>query len=204
MGVPLTEREIVGRVLEGDAQAFREVVRQYKGLVYHIVNHMIADVADYEDLGQEVFLKVYQSLPSFRFRSTLATWISRITYNACLNHVRYRRSHPRGDRGPFRVSERNESEQAPHEINEVASCNPSPEAVVMKHQAADFVRQSVRTLPAHYRAVIALHYLEEFNLQEVARIVNMPVGTVKSYLFRGRRMLKDRLLLRFRPEDLCP
>lgn len=177
---------VVRRAQAGDLDAFGALIREYKGLVYHIVHYATPVESDREDLGQEIFLRVFQNLESFEFRSSLATWISRIAHNVCLNHQRRRRS--RQERGP---------DGAPPDPGQ-----PTPHERLARREIAASVRDAVRSLPQHYRTVVVLHYLEGFNLQEISIAVGAPVGTVKSHLYRARALLKDWLLSRHSPEEI--
>lgn len=97
MGNVRDEKILVHLVLSGDRRAFERLVKQYEALVLHIVNPMIANPADRADLCQEIFIKVYQRLHGFEFRSRLSTWIGTIAFNACVNFLQKKRDVPAGD-----------------------------------------------------------------------------------------------------------
>jgi RNA polymerase sigma-70 factor (ECF subfamily) len=198
------DRALVRRAQSGDLDAFRALLRKYRGLVYHIVHYAAEEEADREDLGQEIFLKVYQSLGSFEFRSGLATWISRIAHNACLNYQRRRRTHheQRLDEIPSDLLQ--EGLRASFLGGATSHRQSSPHEQLARRDTAAAVRRAVRSLPQHYRTVVVLHYLEGFNLQEISDATGAPVGTVKSHLYRARTLLKDWLLSRYSPEDVRP
>ena len=189
-------------VLSGDTDAFETIVSEYKGLVFYIVRSLISNNSQHEDLAQDIFISVYESLPSFQFRCRLATWISRIAYNMCLNQLRWSKSHPQDNPEYCAVIERiDEIEQADREYL-VSLDSPTPHAVICQKEIATVVVEAVERLPSPYRLVIALHYLEGFALPELAESLGMPLGTVKSHLFRARAMLKADLLQKFTIEDL--
>lgn len=202
MESPDTDYDIIVQIIDGDFDKFKIIVDKYRGLVFNIVRNMITEKMDREDIGQEIFLKVYSYLASFRFKSSMATWISRITYNTCLNHLRQnKKNHEK----PMSNAADNSNElidQSTTTIYDVLSQNIAPDMEVIKNEMANFIRSSIKTLPEKYRIVISLHYLEDFNLKEISFTIGVPIGTIKSILFRARKMLKDRLLSNFKLEDL--
>jgi RNA polymerase sigma-70 factor (ECF subfamily) len=204
MEPPRTDIELVRKILDGEIEEYRALVRKYRGLVYHIVHYMISNETDREDIGQDVFLKVYQALPSFQFRSGLATWISRITYNTCRNYYRRRQSHLEDGFNVDSARDNGEAMSGIVEMSTIPTQAPAPDEVIIKKETADFVRTMVRTLPPQYRVIVILYYLEEFDVNEISKTIGIPVGTVKSHLFRARKMLKDRILARCNSEDLHP
>ena len=202
MGVSEKNRVTIQRILSGSTDDFRDVVTEYKGLVFHVVRSMIADISDHEDLAQDVFIRVYESLPKYEFRCGLATWISRIAYNTCLNRVRRTKSHPQDELKHRAGKEWGHEAEPPHNT-ELTSLDPAtPYAVICRKELETAVRDSVRKIPMNYRLVIMLHYLEGFSIPDLSESLGIPEGTIKSYLFRARAILKSDLLQRFTIEDL--
>lgn len=181
---------------------FGEVVAKYKGLVFHVVRSMTTDISCHEDLAQDIFVKVFESLPRFQHRCSLATWISRIAYNMCINSLRRSRSRPQ-DNPEYRADADWMNGNEPSiDTNARALVPESPQDMVCRKEQEAALRQVVTGLPMHYRLVITLHYLEDFSIQELAHTLDMPQGTIKSYLFRARARLKSDLLKTFTAEDL--
>ncbi|UCD29873.1 MAG: sigma-70 family RNA polymerase sigma factor [Planctomycetota bacterium] len=202
MGLSETDRGTVQRILDGDTEAFRGIITEYKGLVFHVVRSMIADVTDHEDVAQNIFIKVYEHLPQFEFRCGLPTWISRIAYNTCLNYLRRARSHPQ-DSHVHRVEEDWTDEiDCSHGTHDVQAECQAPLAVICRKEIEATVRESVSQLPLPYRVIVTLHYLDGFSIPELAETLGMPRGTIKSYLFRARALLRSDLLRRYSVEDL--
>ena len=202
MGVSDENQASIDIVLSGDTDDFKTIVSEYKGLVFHIVRSLISDNTQHEDLAQDIFIRVFESLPRFEFRCGLATWISRIAYNMCLNQLRRSKSHPQ-DNPEYctRIERIDEVEHA--DCGYLVSLDsPTPHAVICHKEMATAVAEAVERLPIPCRLVIALHYLEGFSLPELAESLGMPVGTIKSHLFRARAMLKTDLLRNFTIEDL--
>jgi RNA polymerase sigma-70 factor (ECF subfamily) len=195
---------LVQRARAGNLEAFRALMRKYRGLVYHIVHYAAADERDREDLGQEIFLKVFQNLDSFEFRSNLATWISRIAHNTCLNHQRRKRTRHEEPLDQLSL-ERLDTELSNLPLGgETVARRSAPDEHLAKRELAASVRRAPRSLPQQYRTVVVLHYLEGFSLQEISESIGTSVGAVKSHLYRARGLLKDWFLSRYAPEDLCP
>jgi len=202
MGVSDENRASVDAVLAGDIDAFETIVSEYKGLVFHIVRSMISDYRQHEDLAQEIFIRVYESLSSFRFRCSLATWISRIAYNTCLNQLRRSKSHPQHNPDHCTALEGIDEIEPTDSENLVSNASSTPYAVICHKEMTTTVTEAVQKLPWTDRLVITLHYLEGFALPELAESLSMPLGTIKSLLFRARLKLKEDLMQKFTIEDL--
>jgi RNA polymerase sigma factor (sigma-70 family) len=177
------QKQLVERIIAGDKNLFRELVKDHQRLVSHIVFRMIPPGPDREDLCQEVFVKVYQNLGKFRFDAKLSTWIARITYNSCLNfldkkHLPLYDDLAEDDR-PFEPA-------APDDASR-------PDRAYESGRTGEIVRGEINRLPAVYKTLITLYHLEQMSYSEIGRIMKLPEGTVKSYLFRARKMLKGRL-----------
>lgn len=186
-------RQAIQRVLAGDSEAFRVIVENHKRLVAHIVFRMVRREADREDLCQDVFVKVYRNLGGFKFEARLSTWIARIAHNTCLNFLEKKKALLYGDL----TGDENEGLEA------VASGELDPAQMA---QAGDLSRRllnEIAKLPAHFRSILTLYHMEEMTYTEISDLLQLPDGTVKSYLFRARKMLKKRLLSRYSMEDLC-
>ncbi len=192
----------IQRILSGTTDDFRDIVSEYKGLVFHVVRSMIADTSEHQDLAQDVYIRVYESLPKYEFRCGLATWISRIAYNTCLNRVRRTKSHPQDDLKYRAGEDWGHEAERPLNTDLISSDSPTPHTVICRKELEAAVRDSVKRIPMHYRLVIVLHYLEGFSIPDLSESLGIPKGTIKSYLFRARAMLKSDLLQKFTIEDL--
>ena len=184
-------RLLVADILDGNRAAFETLIGRYQKLVSHVVFRMVANGLDREDICQEVFIKVYQNLAAFRFESKLSTWIAQIAYNACINHLEKKRIPLMGDLH----EEEGMLEKYPSETD-------TPDCIAERQDILTRVQREIERLPIQYRAVITMYHLEGMSYEEVAEATGMPLGTVKSYLFRARRMLKDRLTEKYQLEDI--
>lgn len=184
--------DVVARVLAGDRDAFRELVRTHQRLVSHVVFRIVRDPRDREEVCQDVFVRVYQKLDQFAHQSALSTWIARIAYRLSLNHLERRRIPLFDD---LRDDEKNAAG-----VDQFAGTGPSPLDQAEGAQLRAFVRARVDELPVQYRTVVTLYHLEEMSVGEIAAVMELPEGTVKSHLFRARRLLKETLVARYGPE----
>ena len=184
-------RELIARIVAGDAGAFAEFVRQYQRLVSHVVFRMIDNVHDREDLCQDVFLAVYEHLPGFRFDAKLSTWVARVAYNRCLTHLE-----------KMRVPVWSDFAGEEQLCDVVPNDDKSPHEYVEDRDLSARVHGEIARLPVVFRTVLTLYHLDEMSYQEIGGVTGMPEGTVKSYLFRARKLLKERLLAKYRLEEI--
>ena len=185
-------RTLVKRIVGGDQAAYREFVIRYERLVRHVVFRMLPNEADREDVSQDVFLKIYENLSGFKFNSRISTWVARIAYNTCLNHLEKKRVPLVGDC----VSEDQTTDSWCDE-------KQSTEGFAEERDVSVKICSEIDKLPVIYGTILSLFHLQEMHYNEIAGILSMPEGTVKSYLFRARKMLKERLMDRFAAEELC-
>jgi len=184
-------QKLVAAVLTGDRKAYKSLVLQYQRLVSHIVFRMVPVSADREDMCQEVFIKVYQHLSGFRFDSQLSTWIGRIAYNTCLNFLDKKKLPLINDLGD------DDNEYIP-----VDTTATMPDEALENKELKAILNREIEKLPPVYRTVVTLFHLDHLSYDEISHITDMPEGTVKSYLFRARNLLKDRLLRQYRREEI--
>jgi RNA polymerase sigma-70 factor, ECF subfamily len=174
---------LLGRLWQGDQVAFAELVQQFKGMVVNLAARMTGCEDTAEDMAQEVFLRVWKALPSFRGECKLSTWIYRITINLCIAEQKTARG-----RSEFLAID------DPAVMNQpqlrTQSDNWYSEEVVLKERLGTMMAQ----MPVQYQTAIALYYLKDMSYQEISDIMGVPMGTVKSYLFRGKAWLRDRLI----------
>ena len=168
---------LIERTLKGDMQAFRWLITRNQHLVSRVVGRIIQDENEMEEVCQDVFLKAYDKLATFRGESKFSTWLVSIAYHMSLNHVK--------------------KKKRPHvSIDEVRGQGTTGKGIDLKMEQDDLksmLEIALRKLPEAQRNVITLFHLEEMTYEEVAEITGMPIGTVKNYLFRGRNQLKELL-----------
>src|SRR5215510_786976 len=173
------EGDLIERCRGGhDDAAFTELVDRYKDLVYGLIHRLSRDRSQADDLAQEVFLKVHRGLPYFRGDARLATWIYRIVFNVCSQERARRRPvelplDPGGDRRPI-----------------------DPGAVDASFgdlELRDRLEQAMAGLPDNYRFLVAAHYLRGVQYEALAEALDIPIGTVKTHLYRAKRLLRQRM-----------
>lgn len=179
-----TDRVLVERVLGGNTRAFGTIIRDTEGLVAQIVLKMIPNREERRDIAQDIYLKVFQKLDSFRFQSKLSTWIARIAYNTCINQLEKNKTSAIGNPYPLPTDHEDEHEY-PDELD--------LEETLMGAEFTSLLASEIEKLPALYKLLITLYHHQELSYSEIGQIVELPEGTIKSYLFRARKMLRERI-----------
>ncbi|KPJ48629.1 MAG: hypothetical protein AMJ41_04575 [candidate division Zixibacteria bacterium DG_27] len=185
------DKALVEKILASDKGAFRTLVERYQRLVSHVVFRVIPNDADREEVCQEVFLKVYENLPGFRFESKISTWIATIAYNTSVSYLEKMKAHRYEGICP---------ENEPWE--EVSGNNVLPDEYAQARDLSLRLAREIDKLPILYGTILSLYHLEGMSYNEIRQILQLPEGTVKSYLFRARKLLKKRLSARYQREEL--
>lgn len=176
------ELDVIHRVLDGDVDAFEDLIHAYEKTVYNIALRMVHSPQDAEDLAQEAFLKAYHALSSFREDSKFSSWLFRIVSNVCLDHLR-------STRNKATISLTMEDEDGESEELDLPDLGSSPETVLEQKLTADAVRRGLDQLPPDYRQVLLLRELQGLSYDEISEATNLEIGTVKSRIFRARKKL---------------
>jgi len=184
-------RSLVAKIIAGDTGAFKSFILQYQRLVSHIVFRMIFNQADREDICQDVFVKIYQNLKEFNFESKLSTWIAKIAYNTCINFLGKKKTPLLDDL----ISEG-------QSLDTCSANDTLPDESTVKNDLSFRLRVEIEKMPVHFRTILTLYHLDEMSYNEISEIMQLPEGTVKSYLFRARRLLKRKLLSKYQREEL--
>ena len=185
---------LVERCRANDETAFNEVVSRYKDKIYNYLYRMMGDAADAEDLTQEVFVRLYTSLGSFRSQSSLSTWLFRIAGNLCIDHFRRSKKHrvvAYSLDEPVGETSDNADGTAPG--REVADLTYEPHRLMERLEMSQQIQAALSGLPEKLRAVLILHDIEGMPYEEIAQVVRCPLGTVKSRLFNARLQLRQKL-----------
>ncbi len=175
----MKEKELIHQICNGKPQAFRFLVKQYERLVFHVAARLLNRQEDLEDVCQEVFIKVHQKLPEFRGESKLSTWIATIAYRVAVNHLKKKKD----------GTEIDDSER--EFLHADVITDDTPQKIIEKQELKVFVRKMVDQLPTQYKTVLSLYHLEEMGYKEIVEITGLPEGTVKNYIFRARKLLKE-------------
>jgi len=170
-----TDRELVLRARRGEMDAFGDLVTRYQAGVFNVCYRMLHERREAEDLAQETFLRIYSRLGTYDLERPFGPWVQRAAANLCLNHL--------------------EAAQPAQELDEEldADQGQSPEAATEAHERSRQIRAALASLPPHYRAVIELRHFQEMSYDQIAEALKIPLSDVKSYLFRARKILAEKL-----------
>jgi RNA polymerase sigma-70 factor (ECF subfamily) len=173
------ERELIERCRAGDDTAFAELVDRYKDLVYGLIYRMVRDRGLADDLAQDVFLKVHRGLPYFRGEARLSTWIFRIVQNVCVQARSRRRPDVPLDEGIA-------GDRPPRQFG-------SEDRAFESLEDRDRLDKALARLPPNYRMLVVAHYLKGVQYEALAEALELPLGTVKTHLYRAKRRLRELL-----------
>lgn len=179
----MDDKTLIEKVNNCDLSAIRFLVEENKNLVWHIIIAMVGRNNDCEDLFQDVFLRVFEGIKYFRADARLSTWIGSITHHVCVDYLRKKKKETNFQYG---------------ELNKSTVLNFAPDKSWEKAEKEDLnhmVLVAIARLPTDYRTVITLYHLDERSYREISEITGMPEGTVKSYISRGRNLLRKTLLI---------
>ena len=171
------DSELARRVANGDRTAFAEIVRLYQQAVYNVAYRMMGNAHDAEDAAQDAFIRAYQFFDRFNPDRPLAPWLKRITVNVCLN----------------RLNARKPASSLDDDLPPPKDPHPGPEIQTANRQREERIRSEILELPPNYRAVIELRHFQEMSYDEIASTLKRPLSSVKSDLFRARKILAERL-----------
>ncbi len=196
-----TDQHLVKKILSGDTYAFGEVIKRTEGLVTQMVFKMISNPDDRKDITQDIYLKTFKNLSGFKFQAKLSTWIGQITYNTCINYLEKKKmvlledAEQDNDDMMERQLIRLHHEKTDHSVNET-------EKSLFGKELSNILSAEIDKLPPVYKTLITLFHQEELNYNEIAKITSLPEGTVKNYLFRARKVLKENILSGYKREEL--
>jgi len=164
--------ELVASALGGKSEAFGTLVERYDRAVYHLAFRTLRDAEEARDVAQEAFFKAYRSLRTFKPGAKFSTWIFAITYHACCDRLARKK--------------RFSNEEPP----DWADTAPGPEQTAIALDEASRLRAAIEALPEKYRTVITLYHLQGKQYEEIAEVLELPMGTVKTHLFRAKEQLR--------------
>lgn len=171
------DNELIKASINGDKLAFGEIVDRYRKLVARTVKGMLGDSVFAEDIGQEVFIKLYYSLPDFRGEAKLSTYIQKIAVNLTLNEIKRRK------RFFSMFAQKGNNEMYEFEVADVDNQE--------KREAAEIVNRALMSLEPKFRIIVSMRMLQGYSTKETAEIMGLPLGTVLSRLSRAREQLKN-------------
>ena len=181
------DQQLVERAQRGDKHAFELLVSKYQRKLARLLSRFIRDSAEVEDVTQEAFIKAYRALPAFRGDSAFYTWLYRIGINTAKNYLV-----AMGRRAPT-TTDIDSEEAEDYEGGEQLRDLNTPENELMSRQVAETVNQSLAGLPEELRTAITLREIEGLSYEDIANIMNCPIGTVRSRIFRAREAIAAKL-----------
>jgi RNA polymerase sigma-70 factor (ECF subfamily) len=187
MGDREVDRQLVERAQRGDKKAFELLVVKYQRKLGRLLSRFIRDSSEVEDVTQETFIKAYRALPSFRGDSAFYTWLYRIGINTAKNYLV-----AMGRRAPTMTGVDNEEAEDIEQGEQLKDLN-TPENQMISRQVAETVNSTLQELPEELRTAITLREIDGLSYEEIAQIMNCPIGTVRSRIFRAREAIAERL-----------
>ena len=175
------DSELVNRVVMGETQLFRFLIERHQQHIFNLCYRMLQQFEEADDATQDTFLKAYRSLKQFRGDARLKTWLCRIARNVCLNRLRHERMVPLDERLPVEGR------------FQLIDSKPSPLELIEQQEIQSTVHGAINELPPPYRLVITLFHLDGLSYEEISHVMEIPMGTVKTHIFRARRLLKSKL-----------
>ena len=184
----LNEKDLIRKAKQGDMLAFEELILKHEKIVYNLALRMMNHSEDAQDIAQEVFLKAYRSLANFDERSAFSTWLYRITHNTCIDEMRKRKG-----KQTYSLEEELENEDGSMQ-RQVADAGATPEESLLRAEQKSEILQALDTLSEEHKAAVVLRDVKGLSYEEIAEILELSLGTVKSRINRARNQLKSEIL----------
>ena len=182
----VTDKELVNRVQQGDRRAFDMLFGRYQGKIFNLVLRYVKDAEEAQDVAQEAFIKAFKALPRFRGDSAFYTWLYRIAINTAKNHLVSRSRRP-----PSSDVDVNEAEL--FDGSGVLREDESPEAAMARDQLQAAIDEALAALPDDLRSAVTLREFDGLSYEQIAEVMECPVGTVRSRIFRAREAIDERI-----------
>ncbi|MEH7093518.1 RNA polymerase sigma factor SigW [Neobacillus vireti] len=176
----------IKQVIKGDQDAFGEIVEIYKNSVYQLCYRMLGNRHEAEDLAQEAFIRAYVNIQSFNQDLKFSTWLFRIATNLCIDRLRKKKP-------DYYLDAEVAGTEGLTMYSQISSDSPLPESEVESLELQETVQKEILKLPEKYRSAIVLKYMEDMSLNEISEILDLPLGTVKTRIHRGREALRQQL-----------
>jgi len=173
---------LINAAIGGDQLAFRELMKKYRDAIFNLIYRIIRDRAQVEDLTQETFVKAFASLRNFNREYAFSTWLYKIATNSSIDYIRKKKLHTTSINKPVSHGDSDYSIELPDSTYE-------PDKVIIRDQKSVIIAEAIAHLPPKYRKVIVMRHNEERDYAEIAKILKIPIGTVKAHIFRARELL---------------
>jgi RNA polymerase sigma-70 factor (ECF subfamily) len=178
----------IQQCLSGNPEAFEELVIRYQKPVYNLVYRYLGNAEDAKDITQEAFVKAYQSLAKHNPELAFHSWLFRIAQNLSIDYLRWKKR-----RITFSIDETIEDVDRDRQQKEIVDQTPDVRSRLIEEQKCDRIQSVINSLPEQYKSVIILRHIEGLRLEEIAQVLKLPLGTIKTNLYRARNLMKDKL-----------
>lgn len=187
----LEDYELIGKAIKGDQPSYDRLMKKYYKLVNNLIYRMIYNKEDVEDLTQEAFIKAFNSLEKFDHQFAFSTWLYKIASNNCIDYLRKKKLHT--------ISIDKEIDSEDEDLRfEIPDNEYKPDRNILETEKKKIIEDAIASLPEKYKTVILLRHKDEMEYDEIAKKLNIPLGTVKAHIFRGRELLnkylKDKMI----------
>ncbi|UQD50790.1 RNA polymerase sigma factor SigW [Bacillus methanolicus] len=176
----------IKEVIKGDQNAFGEIVELYKDKVFQLCYRMLGNRHEAEDIAQEAFIRAYVNINSFNINLKFSTWLYRIATNLCIDRIRKKKP-------DYYLDAEVSGSDGLTMYSQIAADTALPEEELQSLELQETIQKEISKLPEKYRTVIVLRYIEELSLNEISEILDLPLGTVKTRIHRGREALRQQL-----------
>lgn len=178
----LEDRRYIREALKGNEQAYKQLMKKYYAQLSHLIYRLVRDKEDVEDLTQEAFVKAFQSLKYFNQQYAFSTWLYKIATNNAIDYIRKKKLET------FSIDKPIASEESDFTF-ELPDSTYEPDKEIIRFQKSTILQEAIAKLPEKYRRVIIMRHTEERDYAEIAKILKVPIGTVKAHIFRARELL---------------
>lgn len=180
------DKRLIHEALRGNQAAYKKLLKKYHDPIFHLVSRIIRNKEQIEDLTQETFVKAFGSLKSFNEEYAFSTWLYKIATNSSIDYIRKRKLDTFSIDKPIAFEESDYTFELPDSTYE-------PDKRIIQHQRSKLLEEAIAMLPEKYKRVIIMRHTEERDYAEIAKILKLPIGTVKAHIFRARELLNKYL-----------
>jgi RNA polymerase sigma-70 factor (ECF subfamily) len=188
-----SDRELILEIQSGKTSSFRILVERHKDRAFTLAVRLLKQRHDAEEALQDAFLRAFQSLEDFRGDAKFGTWFYRIVYNVCL--TRLGRTKPEPERYSF------QEDEGEGITLQISSNDSLPDEVLEQNEFMTLISHEIEQMAEHYRVILTLYYINELSYEEMSEILHLPLGTIKTHLFRGRALLRATVIEKYYPEE---
>jgi len=176
--------KVIRRCKRGEEEAFAQILERYRTPIYNLCYRMTRNPEDARDLGQEIFIKVFSLLERYDEEYAFSSWLFRIATNHCIDHLRRNRLR-------FLSLERDGGYDEEEAEIQIPDPGPPPDVKLQRREAVERLEEVIAELPPHYRVITLLRHDQELSYEEIAEVLDLPLGTVKARIHRARNMIQQ-------------